>query len=211
MMPASTDWNDYYGRPYKAASLTRRYTGSVLSKLMTRYCRVERPEILELGGANSCFIDKIISEVGPGRYDVVDNNQKGLDLLAERFSSAKNVSALNMNILGFAPAQQYDIVYSVGLIEHFSQSGTAAAVQAHFSALKPGGLAIITFPTPTVLYRVTRWASETLGLWIFHDERPLELSEVLRATEGKGNILCKRILWPQVLTQYCVAVRKVAE
>ena len=37
--------------------------------------------ILEFGGANSCFIDQILEEVAPARYDVIDSNQLGLDLL----------------------------------------------------------------------------------------------------------------------------------
>jgi hypothetical protein len=107
------------------------------------------------------------------------------------------------------PERLYDIVFSVGLIEHFAPAETARAVAAHFRYLRPGGTAIITFPTPTWLYRAVRGLAEATNNWIFHDERPLQLPEFERAVAGLGEIKSARILWPLILTQYCVVVRKL--
>ena len=87
---------------------------------------------------------------------------------------------------GITPDRLYDIVFSVGLIEHFDPAGTARVVAAHFDYLRPGGTAIITFPTPTWLYRVVRGLAEMTNNWIFHDERPLRLPEFERAVAGLG-------------------------
>jgi len=208
--PTSTNWDSYYARPYRTASLTRRYTASVLVALMQRHGGANG-SILEFGGANSCFIDQILTEVRPARYDVIDNNQLGLDLLKSRYPDDGRVSVGSGDVLApTEPARLYDIVYSVGLIEHFDAAGTAAAVATHFSYLRPGGVAIITFPTPTWLYRAVRGLAEATNNWIFHDERPLRLPEFERAVAGLGEIESARILWPLVLTQYCVVVRKFA-
>jgi 2-polyprenyl-3-methyl-5-hydroxy-6-metoxy-1,4-benzoquinol methylase len=77
-----------------------------------------------------------------------------------------------MNGLEYSHSEAADVVFSVGLIEHFDQSGTNAMIRAHFKALKPAGCAIISFPTPTWLYRAAPRLAETLGLWKFPDERP---------------------------------------
>ena len=77
---AQTDWDSYYARPYRTASLTRKHTASVLVDLMRRNNGAQA-SILEFGGANSCFIDQILAEVAPVRYDVIDSNQMGLALL----------------------------------------------------------------------------------------------------------------------------------
>jgi cyclopropane fatty-acyl-phospholipid synthase-like methyltransferase len=82
------------------------------------------------------------------------------------------------------PERLYDIVFSVGLIEHFAPAETARAVAAHFKYLRPGGTAIITFPTPTWLYRAVRGLAEATNNWIFQDERPLQLQEFERAVAG---------------------------
>lgn len=210
LKPTQTDWDSYYARPYKTASLTRKHTASVLVGLM-RKNNGAGASILEFGGANSCFIDQILGEVRPARYDVVDNNQLGLDLLKSRYPGDDRVSVRQGDALAISePERLYDIVYSVGLIEHFDPAGTARVVATHFRYLRPGGTAIITFPTPTWLYRAVRGLAEITSNWIFHDERPLRLPEFERAVAGLGEIKSARILWPLVLTQYCVEVRKFA-
>jgi len=209
MKPTQTDWDSYYARPYKTASLTRKHTASVLADLMRSHGGAGA-SILEFGGANSCFIDGVIGEVKPARYDVIDNNQLGLDLLKSRYSRDDRVSVRKGDVLSTSePERLYDIVFSVGLIEHFDPAGTAKAIASHFRYLRPGGTAIITFPTPTWLYRAVRRLSEATNNWIFHDERPLRLPEFERAVNGLGEIESARILWPLILTQYCVVAHKI--
>lgn len=208
MKPEQTDWDSYYARPYRTASLTRMHTASVLIKLL-RESGGAGASILEFGGANGCFIDQILQQIAPARYDVIDNNQLGLDLLKSRYPRDERVSVHQGDVLSSAESDRlYDIVFSVGLIEHFDPAGTAKAVATHFRYLRPGGIAIITFPTPTWLYRATREVAEITNNWIFHDERPLRLPEFERAVEGLGQIKSARILWPLVLTQYCVVTQK---
>jgi SAM-dependent methyltransferase len=206
--PVQTDWDSYYARPYRTASLTRKHTAAVLVDLMRKNAGAQA-SILEFGGANSCFIDQILEEVQPSRYDVIDNNQLGLDLLKSRYPGDDRVSVRQGDALATSePERLYDIVFSVGLIEHFDPGGTARVVAAHFNYLRPGGTAIITFPTPTWLYRGVRGLAEVTNNWIFYDERPLRLPEFERAVAGLGEIKSARILWPLILTQYCVEVRK---
>lgn len=209
LKPTQTDWDSYYARPYRTASLTRKHTASVLVDLMRKNGGAHA-SILEFGGANSCFIDQILAEVAPARYEVIDSNQMGLDMLRSRYSRDDRVSVGLGDVLSPSqPERLYDIVFSVGLIEHFDPAQTAKAVAAHFEYLRPGGTAIITFPTPTWLYRGVRGLAEMTSNWIFHDERPLRLPEFERAVAGLGEIRSARILWPLILTQYCVEARKL--
>ena len=128
LKPAHTDWDSYYARPYKTASLTRKHTASVLVDLMRRNNGAQA-SILEFGGANSCFIDQILEQVQPVRYDVIDNNRIGLDLLKSRYPADDRVSVSHGDALAtLEPERLYDIVFSVGLIEHFDPAGTARVV-----------------------------------------------------------------------------------
>jgi predicted SAM-dependent methyltransferase len=101
-----------------------------------------------------------------------------------------------------------DAVFSVGLIEHFDPAGTRQAIGSHFALLKPGGCAVISFPTPTWLYRVARWLTEAVGAWKFPDERPLDRAEVLSAASQFGQVEFEKILWPIVFTQRLMVFRK---
>jgi len=206
----ATDWDQYYKSVPATARLTRTYTTATLLKLMRSYTRLGSgapATILEFGGANSCFLDKIVQEFSPAAYHVIDTNAYGLGLLRKRLSPGSRVHLHQASILDMARVSlKADVVFSVGLIEHFEKQGTAKAVEAHLDCLNPGGCAIITFPTPTWLYRAARGVAEAAGAWKFHDERPLQPDEILRVL-GNREILHQKTLWPLVFTQHLLVCR----
>ncbi|HEY2017069.1 MAG TPA: class I SAM-dependent methyltransferase, partial [Bryobacteraceae bacterium] len=212
-MQRATDWDQYYTQVPSTARLTRRYTTSVLIQAIRRYAAPGRGDglsIVEIGGANSCFLDSILASVKCASYDVVDTNQYGLSLLEKRAASNPVVRLHKQSVLSLSLDASADVVFSVGLVEHFDPHNTRAAVLAHFDVLRPGGIAIITFPSPTLLYRMTRRSIEAAGKWKFHDERPLERQEVLTAVRERGTVVFEKLLWPLFLTQGLVVVRKRA-
>ena len=207
MIPA-TDWDAYYRRPARQARVTRQVTGRLLLHLIRRHAQGEPRTICEIGGANSCFYDRMRQAYPYARYAVIDNNAVGLDLLRERCHGDRLLTTYQEDVLRLMDGiEQADIVYSVGLIEHFTPADTATAVRKHFACARPGGLVIITFPTPTWLYRTTRALAEWLGGWRFPDERPLSLDEVTGEASRSGTILETRVNWAIVLTQGIVVAR----
>lgn len=208
-----TDWNLYYHHPYRTATYSRRITLRLLVKLISRYSPSESLVIAELGGANSCFLDGIQKTINPVQYHVIDNNQLGLDLLRERPDIGKTVFLHLLDIMDLELHEKLavDVVFSVGLIEHFPPKDLIEVIQSHFVILKPGGIAIITYPTPTFLYRAARRISEGLGLWIFHDEIPLKVNDVLSTVKPIGKLLYSGINWPIVFTQGVIVLEKPAD
>lgn len=204
-----TNWDVYYGKTYKITSFTRKTTERLLLKLFRTYGEnIETKKIVELGGANSCFYDAIKSKISPRWFHVIDNNQKGLDLFAVRVKNDSTVSFENLDVLNISPQPLYDIAFSIGLIEHFDPEGTAKAIKAHFDSVKNEGIVIISFPTPTFLYLIARKMAEWMGIWFFHDERPLGFIEVIGETNKYGDLLFKKINWLVILTQGFVVVKK---
>ena len=164
--------------------------------------------IVEIGGANSCFFSEVSAALAPRSYDVVDTNEYGLSLLARRANGNASLRLHQQSVFEMALDGPADLVFSVGLVEHFDPPRTRAAVLAHFDILRSGGTAIITFPTPTSLYRATRTLIEKAGMWKFHDERPLHPAEVRAAMAERGEILREKMLWPLMLTQYLIVAIK---
>jgi hypothetical protein len=164
--------------------------------------------MLEFGGGNSCFYQLFDSVFRPGKYYIIDNNKVGLEAFSRRIGKRENTVLLDRDVLAVDMDVEADVVFSVGLIEHFSVEDTRKAVLSHFQAVKKGGLLILGFPTPTFLYRITRKISELLGLWIFHDERPLKVDEVMETVDQHGDLLEKKIIWPIFLTQAMLVIRK---
>jgi glycosyltransferase involved in cell wall biosynthesis/SAM-dependent methyltransferase len=205
----ATDWDRYYTSVPPTAKLSRRYTTAVLLDAIKRHAAPEAPlAIVEMGGANSCFLDRILAEIPCARYDVVDTNRYGLSLLEARAGVGSPVHLHQQSVLALSLEREADVVFSVGLIEHFAPAETRSAIHAHFDALRPGGTAILTFPTPTALYRATRGLLETFGLWKFPDERALKPEEALAAIGERGDVLYRKTLWPILLTQHLVVARK---
>jgi hypothetical protein len=206
---AATDWTGYYRRGFVASSVTRRITAGRLVAHLRRHAPNARPHIVEWGGGNSCFVQVVYAALAPRRYSALDNNPLGLSLLHARRDEFAGLEVLAADVLEApAIAVQADIVFSVGLIEHFDPVDTARAIDTHFACVRPGGVVLISFPTPTWLYRATRWCAERLGLWAFPDERPLLFGEVQSAMSRHGTLLAKDLLWPIVLTQGILVFRK---
>lgn len=206
-----TDWDQYYKKTVSSAKFTRKISENKIVKLMQDHqIGLEvPPEIAELGGANSCFIDGILERVNPLQYDAYDNNNYGLNLLSEKFSDSNRVGACLENALNLTQvAKRYDIVFSVGLIEHFDEQNTRKCIESHFEICKPGGIVLITFPHPTILYRFIRYVAEITKNWDFPDERPLSFEEVLGTACQDGEVIHKSINWMIGLTQGYIVCRK---
>lgn len=205
-MHKATDWTRYYKQSPGLSRLTRPITTRYLIQALHRYS-VPRPVLAELGGAGSCVMRSVFREIAPSAYHVVDSNEYGLELLrqqAEEYPLVlhhRDVRTLNLET-------SFDVVFSIGLIEHFDSEGTRQAVLSHLRLLKSGGVAIISFPTPTVLYRATRRLAELFGAWKFPDERPLRTTELQAAVGNAAELLNERLIWPIVLTQAIVVFRK---
>jgi glycosyltransferase involved in cell wall biosynthesis len=203
-----TNWDDYYNSPFKAASISRKFTEKKIHKLIETFKPEGIQHICELGGGNSYFFPKIREKYPQTFYTIIDNNQRGLNIFREQHHNDQRIALLNGNVIEpeFSITKA-DLVFSIGLIEHFSPPNTARAIQTHFECAQSGSVIIITFPTPTWLYVTARRLTELAGLWKFPDERPLQINEVVDEVAKYGEILHISINWPVVFTQGIVVAR----
>jgi putative flippase GtrA len=202
-----SDWTNYYNSPFPTSTWTRRLTEALLLRVIRKYHPAPIHEIREFGGANSCFYAGFRKQYPLARYIIVDNNQRGLDLFHQQHPGEQNAFLENQDILSLsASPSSADVVFSVGLIEHFTPRDTAQAIRAHFEAARPGALVILAYPTPTLLYRIARRIAELLRLWSFPDERPLTRREVTNEAQKYGEIVYSTIHWGVIFTQAVTAV-----
>ncbi len=212
-MTKPTDWDRYYDHNNSASRLTRKITGVKIGTIISNLVSVDanwRPRrIVEIGGANSCFYDYMKQKFQPVQYLVIDNNSRGLDLLTDRVGDDGILKTRNEDVLEMIPINtSADLVYSVGLIEHFDEGETRRVIERHFEMTRSGGYCIITFPTPTLLYRIARRVAESMNLWLFWDERPLNFDEVVGTVNKHANVLQTAVNWPIVFTQGIVVAKR---
>ena len=207
-MTEPTDWTAYYQRTPSYTKITRSISTRKIIGVLKAEAARDPIDICELGGANSCFVDDICSQIDVSAYHVVDMNAFGLSLLEKKSPNCRLTYEQGDVLASYDGSRQFDVVYSVGLIEHFAPADTKRAIASHFQRCKNGGLVLITFPTPTPLYRTIRAFAEAAGKWSFPDERPLQFDEVRTACVPFGTVVHESINWPILLTQGYMAVRK---
>ncbi len=207
--PESTDWTRYYRKhdvpEFIVNALLKEYLLCI-----RKYCnKTHGLTIAEVGGADSCFFATLDRELDIDKYIVVDNNEYGLELTREKVKSDKlslmygsifNAHALNVSA---------DIVISGGLIEHFAPEETRQSILGHFSLAAPGGLVVISCPTPTWIYWSFRSLLESIGKFPPVFERPLKLDEVTTVLQEKGSLVAAYRLWTTILTQMITATQNV--
>ena len=200
-----TDWEDYYTDRTSVLTPTRRITANILIKIARRYVP-HGGSVIELGGGDSCFYQSIVTCISPSLYTIVDSSSVAIDLFRKK--SLPNFSeAIKADLLAASDIPKADVVFSVGLIEHFDREGTATIVRQHFRACNSGGLVVISYPTPTISYRIIRKAAELLGIWRFHDERALESAEVLGVASQSGKLVYRELNWMIGLTREVLVFR----
>lgn len=208
----ATDWTRYYERPFITAHVTRRITAHRIVKMVLAAGGFpeRHGSIIELGGGNSSFCDTVMHCLFAQFYTVVDSNPRGTLLFWMKHPDSYNYTNVCADILTLDPASlvHADLVFSVGLVEHFSEERTKIAIRRHFELAKPGGLVLISFPVPTFSYRLIRRAAEKLGIWRFPDERPIQLEDAVALCAEHGEIIDARLNRAILLTQGIVLVRK---
>ena len=210
MERVATDWDEYYKKVPLTARLTRMITRRLLVGVIVRHQLPQFSHIVEPGGANSCFFAALDAAFSPRKYVIIDNNARGLELFRKSHASNHVAECVLGDILNLNAGDEgaADLVFSVGLIEHFDIEGTRRAVEAHFNLARPGGLVLIAFPTPVPIYRATRGVLEWIDLWKFPDERPLAFDEVHAAIAPFGDVLEVRTNRAIALAQGIVVARK---
>jgi cyclopropane fatty-acyl-phospholipid synthase-like methyltransferase len=171
--------------------------------------------IVEIGGGNSCFYETISGRISPSGYAIIDNSLVGLTKFEQRFPDLVHRGEVRLHhcdVLELGPElrEGADICFSVGVIEHFSPEEMRRAIDAHFDLVKDNGLVVISFPTPTWLYVLTRKIAERMGRWHFPDERPLRKEDVRKVMAERGVILREETIWPIFLTQCIIGAKKSA-
>ena len=200
-----TDWEQYYSSPLPTACYSRAVIRGHLLRMIGRTGLKTGFSTAELGGGGSCFYEKITKKYPVEKYTVFDSCQAGLQAFLRKHPNGNTVRT---DLLTYEPEEQYDLVFSVGLIEHFPQESTAAMIKKHFEMTKPGGYVIIFFPTPTLLYSITRGLAELFGIWQFPDERPVTPEEFRETADHCGTFLKGCTIRSNFLSQYAALYRK---
>jgi len=134
--------------------------------------------VLEIGcgtGINSVFMAR-----AGARVTFLDYSQEALDIVKktlEKFSLEGELVLANAFDHGFF--EEFDLVHSEGVIEHFSGDYRQNIVDAHARAAKRGGKVLLIVPNlKCPPYRIGKFLAERTGAWIYGNEYPYSKREL---------------------------------
>jgi glycosyltransferase involved in cell wall biosynthesis len=210
-----TNWEEYYRHPFPASRWSRGIMSATLRELIAKHAPRRQPlRVLELGGGNSCFLEGLMAQFPLDPYTILDNSPEGMRLAKERFAPAygDRVRYVTDDVFAATVEGGFDLVFSVGLIEHFDDRAMQKLVALHRRWVASDGLVLIAVPTPTIFYWAVRTGAEILGLWKFPDEHPVPRSRLAELMGNAGlEVIVERTLWSQILTQAIIAAYPVRE
>lgn len=138
---------------------------------------IESPNILELGAGTGKDSEWLIRKFG-GRVTLVDNCDYAISKSRRYLRRKKfNAAYLKSHIEDIKFKNRYDLVFSVGLVEHFYNKELYNIFKKHIDASKKGGYAMIFVPNNALIYRFYRRLLTSLKLWIW-DEKSFNISDL---------------------------------
>ncbi len=205
-----TDWDIYYSNPKSwFSNQTQKITIKLLGKIIRE--NISQPlRIVECGGGNSCFAKDFRKMLNVKEYDIIDNCETALAKtdMNQYVDNAYKIDLTDSSGVKDDTKEKYNLVYSVGLVEHFSDNDRAIVIKQHFDLCEKNGFVLITAPTPTLKYRFIRRMMEIFGLWQFWDEKPIEKRILENELKEYGTIVFSDINKKLPLSQVVVLVKK---
>ncbi|MCX6814388.1 MAG: class I SAM-dependent methyltransferase [Candidatus Aenigmarchaeota archaeon] len=142
--------------------------------------------VLEIGcgtGINSVLMAKAGAHV-----TLLDSSREALSIakkLLDKFSLDGELVCENAFRHMFR--DEFDLVHSEGVIEHFTGEYRQEIVDAHSVAAKAGGMVLIIAPNMKCPpYRIGKFLAEKTGTWIYGNEYPYSKKELVFRMEKSG-------------------------
>ena len=139
----------------------------LLSKFINKYQKSgERYSIIELGCGGSSYLPYLVKKYNNLQIFGIDNSLRGCKLAVIGIDGGLSSVNIVCGDIFQCPltSEKFDIVFSVGLIEHFNDP--CKVIEKHVDLLKPGGLLICVVPNVFGLqgkiYGLKLWIPEGL-------------------------------------------------
>ena len=165
-----TDWRDY--------------VTIQLARLLASLGLADK-RVLEIGGGDARLLAWLAKTHPSGRFAVLDRSSKGCSLARSRARNEKVPLDVYEGDMFAPPAElvgAFDVVISLGLIEHFQDTSEAIAAKRVF--LKPGRVMFSLIPnlaSPIYRYLTRRWSVRVLNMHVV-----LSLAKLVQAHMKAG-------------------------
>jgi len=152
--------------------------------------------VAELGCGTALIARGLYERYSLASGVVVDFSAKALAVAAANVAGT-SIQAIQADLLEWETAERFDLVLSVGLIEHFETAALDRIVRRHAELLRPGGHAVIIAPRQGWLWPALKVFNRPQGII----ETPPRDEELFALLERSGLRLLRRkyYLWRMLI------------
>jgi 2-polyprenyl-3-methyl-5-hydroxy-6-metoxy-1,4-benzoquinol methylase len=149
-------------------------------------------KVLEIGCGTG--INSVLMAGAGAKVTLLDSSKEALGIakgLLEKYSLRGELVQRDAFYHGFE--DEFDLVHSEGVVEHFRGGYRQGIVDAHARAAKKGGRVLIIAPNMKCPpYRIGKFLAEKTGTWIYGNEYPYSRKE-LAFRMGKSGLSLERM------------------
>ncbi|MDY7077607.1 MAG: class I SAM-dependent methyltransferase [Chloroflexota bacterium] len=187
----TTRWDSYARRNDPSNPIVRLLLYDVLYRSCANLLKAavfnEPISILELGCGPGYVARRIAEQIPTKRLVVVDSSPAAIKISKTTLQGLDcDVEGIEADFFQMNLPEQFDLVYSNGVVEHFDDATRARLLRIHADYVKDGGYCIVHVPTPTLSYTVSRTLLSWLNRWEHDDETPLPTERLLSEVEQTG-------------------------
>ncbi|MBU3907052.1 MAG: class I SAM-dependent methyltransferase [Nanoarchaeota archaeon] len=211
-MRKPTNWDEYDSNP---TSLLSKYfffnfVTLAYSRLLKDVKFKEPIKILEFG-CGTGYLDLFLAKkFNVKKITAIELNKKMVEITRKTLAPLDcEKEIVNKDFFKFKTNEQYNLVHSQGVIEHFDSKKRLELLKKHYDSTKKGGYCIVYFPTPSIAYRFFRKIAEIIGTWKFHDEVPIKKEIIIQEMNSLGFKAIKvNYFWRWFLTEVGIIFKK---
>ncbi|RLJ10204.1 MAG: hypothetical protein DRP15_00810 [Candidatus Aenigmatarchaeota archaeon] len=153
-------------------------------------------KVLELGcgtGINSILMASLGAKV-----TVVDYSREALNIV-KKLSDGLNIELVHRDIFEWDIENEFDLVHSEGVVEHFLMPKRQEIIDIHTKSAKRNGKVLIIVPNAECPpYRIGKKLAEISGRWVHGNEYPYTKKELMYRMKKSG-LLCERFMGGEFL------------
>jgi len=159
--------------------------------------------ILELGCGPAYIARRLTEHIPTRRLVLVDSNPAMIEIAKQTFQGYTcDVEFIESNFFQMNLTEKFDLVYSIGVVEHFDSTARAQLLRIHADHVREGGYCMVYVPTPLPSYLFFRALARCLGRWEHDDETPLSREQLVGEIRQAGlQVLDVNHVWRYYLTQ----------
>lgn len=117
---------------------------------------------------------------------VLVDSSKEAHRLYKRHANNRGIEFRHMDAFDLSDKNEFDLVFSDGVIEHFVGKKQERLIRIHRNAAKKGGCVVLFVPCKSKRYELFKKVQQMAGLWNYGFERPYtktEFEQLLREND----------------------------